>query len=155
MPEEIEYKFLVDKSALPDLGEGVRIVQGYVEGLDDAMALRFRIKGDQGYVTLKIAGDDPAIRDEYEMPTDSKKMQEHIDRFCADTVIDKTRYLFPYEGYVWEIDIFHGRHAGLILAEIELPSADIDFAKPDWAGEDVTADMAYANAKLAKEGWQK
>ena len=49
---------------------------------------------------------------------------------------------------VWEIDEFHGPNQGLILAEVELSSEDQAFQKPDWIGQEVSADPRYSNASL-------
>lgn len=150
--QEIEYKFLVDKDKLPALTGGEQLIQGYVSGLPDGVALRFRVKGSKGYVTVKVAGDEAAIRDEYEVEASPAKMQAHIRDLCPKTVIDKTRYEITYEGRIWEVDVFHGRHEGLILAEIELPSKDTVFTKPDWVTRDVTDNVAYSNSCLAING---
>lgn len=50
---------------------------------------------------------------------------------------------------VWEVDEFHGDNAGLVMAEIELGSADEPFAMPEWLGEEVTGDRRYYNSMLA------
>jgi len=42
-----------------------------------------------------------------------------------------------------------------VTAEIELPSAETPFAKPDWVGEDVTNDHRYKNNNLAAHPFSK
>ena len=54
----------------------------------------------------------------------------------------------PAGAYVWEVDEFFGVNEGLILAEIELPSEDAVFEKPDWIGEEVSGDARYFNSSL-------
>ena len=49
----------------------------------------------------------------------------------------------------WEIDEFLGRHAPLVIAEIELDTPDQPFDRPDWLGTEVTGDIRYANETLA------
>lgn len=51
----------------------------------------------------------------------------------------------------WEVDVFHGAHEGLIVAEIELGSPDEAFARPSWLGEEVTGDRRYYNSVLSGE----
>lgn len=51
-------------------------------------------------------------------------------------------------GLTWEIDEFHGVNEGLIVAEIEVPSEDTSFEKPDWLGEEVSSDPRYFNSNL-------
>jgi len=50
----------------------------------------------------------------------------------------------------WEIDVFEGLNAGLVVAEIELVEEGQRFERPEWAGQEVTDDMRYYNACLAK-----
>jgi adenylate cyclase len=47
-----------------------------------------------------------------------------------------------------EVDVFEGLNAGLVVAEIELDSEDELYAKPAWAGMNVTHDAKYANSNL-------
>jgi len=47
--------------------------------------------------------------------------------------------------------MFHGRHEGLIIAELELTSEDELFDRPEWLGEDVTGRPEYYNSNLIKE----
>lgn len=43
---------------------------------------------------------------------------------------------------------------GLIIAEIELPSEDTQFDKPQWLGKEVTQDTTYYNSTLSKTSWK-
>ncbi|MBP2670882.1 MAG: adenylate cyclase, partial [candidate division NC10 bacterium] len=52
--------------------------------------------------------------------------------------------------HVWDLDVFAGENAGLVMAEVELESEDESFEQPDWAGEEVTGDARYYNASLAR-----
>ncbi len=72
-----------------------------------------------------------------------------LEKLCGDCIVEKTRYLVQHEGMTWEVDQFHGRNEGLVVAEIELPAADSFFHTPDWIAEEVTADSRYRNASLA------
>ena len=47
------------------------------------------------------------------------------------------------------VDEFAGANAGLILAELELKSADQTFARPAWVLREVTDDGRYYNTYLA------
>jgi len=49
---------------------------------------------------------------------------------------------------VWEVDEFLGENQGLVVAEVELPTADTAFAKPNWVGDEVTEDARYYNSNL-------
>ena len=65
-------------------------------------------------------------------------------------VIAKVRYQVRHTDHLWDLDVFSGANAGLVLAEIELERADERFALPPWAGAEVTADPRYSNANLAR-----
>ena len=54
------------------------------------------------------------------------------------------------DGHTFEIDCFYGENAGLIVAEIELQSADEEFLRPAWLGREVTGDRRYYNSQLLK-----
>ena len=64
------------------------------------------------------------------------------------TDIPGSRYRLPAGAHTWEVDVFEGDNAGLVLAEIELGSEDEPFARPDWLGEEVSADPRYYNSNL-------
>ncbi len=53
-----------------------------------------------------------------------------------------------HDGFKWEVDEFHGKHEGLVLAEIELPSGDTPYNIPSFVGENVTGNPAYYNSNL-------
>ena len=50
----------------------------------------------------------------------------------------------------WELDVFAGANEGLVMAEIELGSADEPFELPGWARADVSDDARYFNVNLAQ-----
>ena len=63
----------------------------------------------------------------------------------------KTRSEIPLGRRVVEIDVYHDRHEGLIVAEVEFDDAEAakNFQPPDWLGDDVTGDPRYSNQLLA------
>jgi len=71
-------------------------------------------------------------------------------KLCLSGKIVKTRYLIPAGEHNFEVDVFHDKNEGLIIAEIELSSDDEEFEIPDWLGEEVTGNPAYYNANLIK-----
>ena len=52
-----------------------------------------------------------------------------------------------------ELDIFHDRYEGLILAEVEFDSVEESklFEKPSWFLEDVSGKVDYTNSYLAEK----
>ncbi len=146
MGQEIERKFLVQPGWKPD-GEGSRIAQGYLSSVPER-TVRVRVRGRKGYLTVK--GKNAGIQRaefEYEIPlADAEAMLA----LCEQPLIEKTRYLIPQGELCWEVDVFEGDNAGLTVAEIELPSEDTSFARPEWLGEEVSGDLRYYNSSLIR-----
>lgn len=143
MAKEIERKFLVKKEMFDHAPlEGERIVQAYLSDKPEA-TVRIRIKGDSAFLTVK-SRNQGASRDEWEYGIPLDDAFEMIDRCECRLKIEKTRYRFGK----WEIDEFHGRHNGLVLAEIELSSPEEKIDIPDFIGREVTDDPRYYNSVL-------
>ncbi len=143
---EIERKFLVDTDALPNLGEGVYIAQGYIETTTNNV-VRARIKGEKGFLTLKTENTGMSCAEfEYEIP--KADALEIISTMCQGKTVEKTRYEYSIGQHTWEVDFFHGQNDGLIVAEIELSSEDESFDIPAWVTEEVTGQNKYYNSSL-------
>lgn len=153
---EIERKFLVRSTDfINEAFSQKRIVQAYLNSNPDR-AVRVRIKGDKGFLTIKGKGNDSGTtRLEWEREI-SVADAETLLTICESGTIDKIRYEINVGNHIYEVDIFSGENQGLIIAEIELESEDENFEKPDWLGEEVTNDERYYNAYLSKNpflGW--
>lgn len=149
MAVEIERKFLVkDDSWKAHVVSNYHIIQGYLVG-EPKLAVRLRIIDDkEALLTIKGKGEGIA-RPEYEYPIPLEDAKGML-LMCGTRVLEKKRHLInANDGLKWEVDVFAGRHAGLVLAEIELPSLDTNVELPEWAGEDVSEDPRYLNAVLA------
>jgi CYTH domain-containing protein len=147
---EIERKFLLHQELWDALikPSPKKIVQAYLVNTAEK-TIRVRIKGDRGFITIK--GPTKGISRsefEYEIPlTDAEVL---ISQF-AEKVIDKDRYEINFEGKLWEVDVFHGKLEGIILAEIELEHEDEDFSIPEWIAKEVSHDVEYYNARLVEK----
>ena len=149
MAKEIERKFLVAGEFRQDAVDSFHLVQGYISA-DPDRTVRVRIKGDQGYLTIKGRSSvDGLSRYEWEKEIPVEEARE-LMALCGPGVIDKTRYLVPCGGHVFEVDEFYGSNQGLILAEIELEEEQEAFQKPLWLSEEVTGDPRYYNSMLMK-----
>ena len=151
MGREIERKFLVRGEGWRDaVTRSRRIRQAYL-GLSGKANVRVRIIDDaKARLTIKSAEAGMSRAEfEYEIPlADAEAMME----LCTGTTIEKRRYSVPADnGLHWDIDVFEGRHRGLVLAEIELPEEGEIGALPEWLGEEVTDDERFYNAALARE----
>jgi len=146
MATEIERKFLVKDDTWRGLGKGSHYRQGYLSTEPDR-TVRVRVAAGKGYLTIKGRTVD-ATRAEYEYVIPLADADTMLDELCERPLIEKTRYRINQQGLVWEVDEFEGENAGLVIAEVELASADQVVALPDWVGEEVTTDPRYYNANL-------
>lgn len=146
MAVEIEYKYLVKNDNYMAMATSkVRIRQGYLNR-EPERTVRVRTKGERGFLTVKGKNSGASrLEFEYEIP---KADAEEMLTLCMPPILDKTRYLVPFEGHVWEVDEFHGIREGLVTAEIELHSESEPYSLPDFIGENVTGDSKYYNSNL-------
>ena len=150
MGTEIERKFLLRSDDWRDeVKSSTRLIQGYlVRG--DSTAIRVRIKGDSAEINIKHTHDGiNRLEYEYEIPLDDAR--EILDQVALKPLIDKTRHHVVHGRHLWEIDEFYGDNAGLLVAEIELTSADEAFDRPAWLGDEVSLDQRYYNSNLSKQ----
>lgn len=144
MAQEIERKFRLAKAPRLPRDEGVEIRQGYLVAASGE--LRIRRAGRKH--TLTVKGEGSRDRDEFEI---------RIPRWVFDLLwphtagrrIEKRRYAF--EG--GELDVYGGRHKGLVIFEQEFSSAKKAkrYAPPKKlrAAVEVTEDPSYRNRALA------
>jgi len=148
MAEEIERKFLVLGETWRNGGKGIRYTQGYLSR-DPERIVRIRQAGEQAYLTIKGVTRG-VTRKEFEYPIPLADAAELLG-LCIRPLIEKTRTVVEYHGRHWEVDEFHGKNDGLILAEIELARADEVFDLPPWAGDEVSDDPRYYNSSLSEQ----
>lgn len=147
MAIEIERKFLVTDDrwrAASDGGTSYR--QGYIAGSRHG-SVRVRVQGDQAFLNIKSATLG-VRRLEFEYPIPLADAEAMLESLCEKPLIEKTRYLLQQGRHHWEIDVFAGENAGLVVAEIELGSEDEDFQRPVWLGDEVSHDPRYYNVSL-------
>ena len=149
MATETESKFLVKGEFRHLVAKEIKIIQSYLT-IDPEKTIRLRIANNKAFLTVKSRPKKNSItRNEWEVEIDVKDAEEMM-AICLPGKIVKTRYLVPSGKHTIEIDIFHEKNEGLIIAEIELNSDDEYFEKPDWLGEEVTGLPQFYNANLIK-----
>ncbi|NPA42786.1 MAG: CYTH domain-containing protein [Chlorobi bacterium] len=156
MKKEVERKFLVRSDEWRPLAvQSKKIRQAYLD-FCPRLTVRVRREDDKGFLTLKSASEDGGLtRHEWEKEIDPAEADLLIDRMSRGHVIEKTRYLVPWEGKIIEVDEFRSPRPGLVVAEIEFDSPEEarDFnALPPWLGREVTGDPVYRNVYMAQHG---
>lgn len=150
---EIERKYLVRK--IPDdlsRHYSSQIEQGYLS-MEPVIRIR-RIDKDYVLTYKSKTGvdirEDVCVNQEVELPL-TKESYEHLRKKTDGILIEKTRYRIDHGGYTIELDLFHGKYEGMMLAEVEFETVEESerFAEPDWFGENVSGDYHYSNVFLA------
>ncbi len=150
-PVEVERKWLVQDLPAFTRQEGKEVIQGYIAIDADGTEVRLRQTDGEFFQTVKSEGG--LVRDEIEIEL-AQDQFEALWRATAGRRLEKIRYTWHWEGKTVEIDVYHGSLAGLMVAEVEFPSASdsAGFAPPPWFGTEVTEDTRYKNATLALYG---
>ncbi len=147
---EIEHKFLVRNGDFRSQATAIhQIRQGYLSS-QPGLTVRVRMADDRAFLTLKGPSMDGGLsREEWEYAI---PVEDALGMFtlCGSRVIEKERYIVPHCGHLWDVDVFHGRLEGLVMAEVEVSSANETFVLPEWLGREVTGDKHYYNAYLSQ-----
>ncbi|HET7267145.1 MAG TPA: CYTH domain-containing protein [Oleiagrimonas sp.] len=160
MSIEIERKFLVTGEGWRTMASAsMRMEQGYlvdVAALTQGLArssVRVRIAGDAAWLNVKQAkAGIERLEFEYAVPLADAEIM--LRELCNGRV-EKIRHLVVIEGHAFEVDEFLGRNAGLVVAELELPSADTPFPRPAWLGADVSHLERYYNVNLIAHAYSQ
>lgn len=146
--QEIERKFLVENLDFKqEAHQQTLLVQGYLNS-EPSRTVRIRVSNQQAWITIKgKSSADGTSRFEWEKEIPLQEARELLT-LCEEFLIEKTRYLVKFGEHVFEVDEFHGKHQGLIIAEIELNAPNEAFQKPAWLGKEVTGNQKYYNAYL-------
>lgn len=150
---EIERKYRVHHPAWEALEKpaGQLYRQGYLSR-DPEKTIRVRLTETTAFLTIKGRNQGLSrLEFEYEIPLDDARML--LDQL-AEAELSKVRYHILHEGKLWEVDVFQGRNAGLIVAEIELTREDESYTLPPWVADEVTHDPRYLNSNLTTHPFQ-
>ena len=156
MAVEIERKFLLDTIPQSEISKSKIVKQGYMFN-NERQVVRVRSMDQDYFLTIK-SSTKGLSRLEFEYAISEEDARDMFQHLCGSNVIEKTRHYIEHKNHLWEVDEFHGKNQGLIVAEIELESEDETFQRPDWVGDEVSHDPRYYNMNLTKapyENWKK
>jgi CYTH domain-containing protein len=124
--------------------------QGYLPGVKVRERLRREELGDEVRFLRTIKAGRGVQRIEIEETT-TREVFDVLWPLTEGARVLKRRYTVEDAGLVWEIDEFLDRE--LVLAEVELPSADVQPPIPRWLepvlDREVTTEDRYVNLNLA------
>ena len=148
---EIERKFLIKQ--LPEKLKRYRhypIAQGYLASEPGGRHVRLRKKGKTASLTFKVGRG--AHREEREIKLSPKQFAA-LWPATLGRRLRKVRYDIPWRNLLIEIDVYRGKHSGLVVAEVEFSDLATcrEFKPPQWFGREVTGQNRYSNVRLANE----
>lgn len=161
MPIEIERRFLVTADGWREHVAWVaELRQAYLLQRDDGLTVRIRSQKqvdqeDQSWLTIKAVPEGPApahARLEFEYPIPADHAQELMQR--SPWSLEKVRHGLQLPDGEWVLDVFFGKNSPLVIAEVELNSAEDSLTIPPWCGQEVTGVNQLSNAALAFHPWQ-
>lgn len=146
MAFEIERKYLVINTDFRQMAQSsCEMVQGYLSRTPER-TVRIRRAGNKAFLTIKGLNHG-LVRTEFEYSIPIEDFDAVLS-MCIPPVIEKVRHFVPFDGKIWEVDEYQGNLAPLIVAEIELDSAEERFSIPSFIGKEVTGDPRYYNSVL-------
>lgn len=150
MSLEIERKFLVrDDGWRRSAGGCERLRQGYLANTARC-SVRVRVAGGRAWLSVKAMQPGQA-RAEFEYAIPARDAEAMLASFADGPLVEKRRHRVAVAGRHFELDEFEGANAGLVVAEIELETADQEVPIPPWLGDEVTDDARFYNFRLAAE----
>lgn len=150
---EIERRFLLKR--LPRMINphfSKNIVQYYTVKDGEPIRVRHEVDQDVFYITKKKNTTNPIVKEETEWNIEKEEFNTLSALATSD--IKKKRYEIEYSGELWEIDDFDPEYGKLIIAEIEMPTADYDLTIPEEIREvlimEVSGIKEFSNVSLSK-----
>ena len=130
-----------------------RILDRYIPGTRLRLRRMESLVGDQ--IKLKLTqkfseATDPTIRTTITNMYLNEAEYRMLEALGGDEIL-KYRYIIEFQNHQFGIDVFRGRHDGLILAEVESESelALTQLSLPAFVGRDVTGDPFFTGGALA------
>jgi adenylate cyclase len=148
---EIERKFLIKRLPVAILrSRHFPIAQGYLANEPRGRHVRLRKKAKTPSLTFKVGRG--SSREEREIRLSAKQFAL-LWPATRGRRLRKTRYEIPWKNLKIEVDIYHGRNHGLVVAEVEFSNhaSCRRFKPPRWFGREITGEKRYSNVRLARE----
>ena len=147
---EIERKFLLKR-----LPKGLkrrphrRIEQGYLAA-ERSGGVQVRLRREGAKYSLTYKRGKKSAREEREIALTSRQFRL-LWPATEGRRLSKIRCDVPWKKWTIQLDVYIGRHEGIVVAEVEFPdekSRDA-FLPPDWFGREITGEARYSNVVLA------
>src|SRR5438309_10133683 len=140
---EIERKFLIKRLPVKILrSRHFPIAQGYLANEPGGRHVRLRKKAKAASLTFKVGRGTSREEREIRLSPPQFAMLWPATRGRR---LRKTRYEIPWKNLKIEVDIYHRRNHGLVVAEVEFPNhaSRRRFKPPRWFGREITGEKRY------------
>jgi adenylate cyclase len=151
---EVECRYLLNTipDALLGVPKGWQITDRYFPNTRLRLRHMRSLSGDENVYKLTQKYRSEA-QNAYETTITNVYLTEaEYERFEAleARILEKKRYPYTLQSYSLSIDVFEGRHHGLILAEMEVEKKEVvdELALPSFILKDVTADPFFTGGNL-------
>ena len=153
---EVEYRYLLNRipGDLPDTPKGWLITDHYFA--NTRLRLRHMKSFSGGENIYKLTQKyRSANQSAYETTITNIYLSEaeyHLLDALKGKLLKKRRYPYTLQNYALSLDVFEGRHQGLILAEMELETKAgvAELAFPSFVLKEVTEDPFFTGGNLAR-----
>tara|TARA_B100000700_G_C14759211_1_gene721308 strand:- start:45 stop:539 length:495 start_codon:yes stop_codon:yes gene_type:complete len=146
---EIERRFIVSGEEWKAFTkETQEIQQCYLINEKKSWTVRLRIiNREECLLTLKYPKTDISrFEFEYSIPFQDGQDLWEMSKYK----LIKTRYKLNLNNGSWIVDCFRGENYPLVIAEVELASANSIIEKPNWCHKEISTSPEWSNAALAK-----
>ena len=154
--EEFELTYLA--GTLPaDLWKSPKkeILDIYIPSSGGHPDLRIRKSGTKYEITKKqpVKDGDSSHQLETTIPLTPEEYKELST--LPGKRVSKTRYYYSYEGRTYEVDVFDGKLAGLVVIDVEFTSAEekARFTPPPFCFKEITQELFIAGGVLAGKSY--
>jgi CYTH domain-containing protein len=144
---EIERKFLVAGDGWRSQAIRTRDIRDGIIARTERRKVRVRVSDDTATLAIKAKARG-MVDAEYEYPIPLDDAEDLLRTQCDGAVLHKKRHEVPHAGRLWQIDVYEGVLAGIVLAEVELPDERAVLTLPSWVGAEVTGDPRYKKVNL-------
>jgi CYTH domain-containing protein len=154
--EELERTYLL-KEFPPGFNESSskEMLDIYIPSSSDHPHLRIRKWGEKCEITNKqpVVEGNSSRQHELTIPLTEDEYNELAT--VPGKRVEKTRYFYKESGHTFEIDVFKGKLAGLVLVDIEFKSVEEmdSFQTPSWCLAEVTQEKFIAGGMLCGKSY--
>ena len=119
-------------------------------------SLRIRQQGDRMEITKKVPVDGVDASHQRETTIPLTQMEYFDLQMLPGRRVEKTRYYYTESAIPYEVDVFEGDLAGLVLIDVEFTSSaeKARFTPPEWFLADVSRELFVAGGMLCGKRYE-